>query len=112
MTPPLPDDVRSLFKPPFVTDKARVEATGHEFCLPYAVFVHDANGWMAASRVTNGQRRSVVPRGYGRHQYLINGDARHDAWCAWFRKAVEPRAGTDLDEVAKILNDAWKEGTP
>lgn len=104
MTTPLPPDVRTLFRAPFQTDKQQVESEGHVYPLSVPIFVHDADGDMAAS-LTRINARRPVPRGYGRHQYLFNGDARHDAWCEWFTANVPERA--TLEDVARILNEAW-----
>ena len=93
---PLPPAVRALFTAPFKTDR---ELAG----LSRSIFLYDATLDVVASRhVLTGL---AIPRGYGRHQYLPNGDARHDAWCAWFHENV-PESAT-LDEAADVLNRAW-----
>ena len=104
MTTPLPPDVKTLFRAPFRTDKQQVGSAGEAYPLDAPVFVHDADGDMAASLYRINARKTA-PRGYGRHQYLRDGDARHDAWCEWFTANVPERA--TLEDVARILNEAW-----
>ncbi len=99
----LPKGVRSLFTPPFSTDKAQIEATGGEWPFSDAIFLVDANGHTAASRPRGYD--ATVPRGHGWHIYLPNGPELHDLWCAWYREVVPPSA--TLEEVVPLLNEAW-----
>ena len=62
-------------------------------------FFWDANNKMAADYDEEDKPR---PRGWGRIQYLDNGDAAMDAWEAWFGAVVG--AATDADEVVRQLN--------
>lgn len=85
---PLPPGVRELFLAPFAVDR-------------FGVYVRDARGDLASFQFSGTNE----PRGWGRHQYLDDGTPRHDAWCAWFDANVP--AGAPLDDVARLLNEAW-----
>jgi len=101
MTTPLPPDVKTLFRAPFRTDR---QIVGKDWPSGRrSLRLYDGN--MDTVSTVSIHTGDPVPRGYGRSQYLPNGDARHDAWCAWFTANVPERA--TLEDVARILNEAW-----
>lgn len=84
----IPEEVLTLFKAPFVHD-------GYDY-------VRDADSETTASF------SPVVPRGWGRIQYLENGEARFDEWVRVFNAVVggQPCA-QGHDEVARRLTEHW-----
>ena len=86
--------VRSLFAAPF-------EAVGPTESQP--LYLLDSKAHVAASRLT---RKRWEPRGWGRHQYMEDGEARHTAWCVFFESLVKDER--DAAKVVALLNEAWK----
>jgi len=90
-------DVKKLFVPPFT-------AHGPEGGAP--IVVSDRMKNTVATAYGTGSCW-WMPRGWGRHQYMEDGEALHDAWCAFFRALVGDER--DAVEVVRRLNEAWSE---
>ena len=86
--------VRGLFVPPFVSDGP-------------SLYILDSAGNVVASRV--GTPLVWTPRGWGRHQYLRDGAALHDAWCDFFG-SLTGGAEDDAGRVLELLTEAWGTG--
>ncbi len=88
----IPQHLKCLFMPPF---RSRFTV------------VSDSRGYTAATFDFYEAER-YIPQGYGRHQYMPNGDALHDQWCRWFFENVPTDVPhDDASKIAAMLNEAW-----
>jgi hypothetical protein len=80
---------------------------------PYGRFIWDAENQMACEVYTAYKPPEkpyvfkILPRGWGRIQYLPNDNAQMDAWETWCAARV---AGiTDVEEAVRRLNDTSRD---
>ena len=93
-------EIRALFVPPFrAVGFDEPSATIGNDPVFTGLYVLDTKENMAADR--NGAR------GWGRIQYMPDGERLHDLWCAEYVRIVGGER--DCSKVAELLNAAWKE---
>jgi len=86
----LSSEIRKLYRPPFKYDKIS--------------YIWDANNEMVADFML--PPNSIRPRGWGRMQYMPNGDKLHDA-CEAFIKELCKDFPTEPEKCVAALNAAW-----